>query len=295
VAFYGGSFTSLPETTQQELLQPVAALVRSGSVRGIRVSTRPDAVGAATARFLAAHAVTTVELGVQSLEDAVLRAAGRGHDAAVVAPAVAALKAVGCRVGLQLMPGLPGDTPATAIATLHRTLALAPAFLRIYPTVVMAGTSLAHAYRAGAYMPWSLDLTIATVKQMVHAAMRADVPVLRIGLQHSAALEAPGNVLAGPHHPALGELVQAALWRDLLQQLAAGINDGPIVIRCHPQRVSAVAGQRRSNLNSLEITTGAAVRVIGDPLCPQTMVHLISPAGERCGDVLKDVTYDIAA
>jgi histone acetyltransferase (RNA polymerase elongator complex component) len=267
-------------------------MLRNGIVAGIRVSTRPDAVGSAEAAFLAAHGVTTVELGVQSLNDVVLRAAGRGHDASVVAPAVWSLKSVGCRVGIQLMPGLPKDTPATALATLQSALAMTPSFLRIYPTVVVAGTALANAYHAGEFIPWSLEQTIVTVKRMLHRSMQAGIPVMRIGLQHSADLAAPGTVVAGPYHPALGELVQSALWRDLLQLLSSGINIGPIVVRCHPQRVSAVIGQHRCNLEQLELTTGSVVRVIGDPACSPTELMLISPAAERSGNILKDVTYD---
>jgi len=295
VAFYGGSFTCLPVATQRELLQPVTALLHKGTVSAIRISTRPDAVEPSTVALLAEQGVSTVELGVQSLDDGVLRAAGRGHDATVVAPAIKALKAAGCQVGIQLMPGLPADSPATSVASLHRALALEPAFLRLYPTVVMADTSLAQAYHAGEYVPWSLDQTIATVKRMLHGAMVAGIPVLRIGLQHAASLEVPGTVVAGPYHPALGELVQTALWRDLLLHLLAGVHTGPIVLRCHPQRVSAVVGHRRSNLAYLATSTvGAAVRVLGDPACPPTELMLFSPAVERRGDLLKDVTYDEA-
>ena len=293
VAFYGGSFTCLPRQVQQQLLEPAAELLRTGTIAGIRLSTRPDAVGAVEAAFLADHGVGTVELGVQSLVDEVLQAAGRGHAAAVVPAAVTALRAAGCRVGIQLMPGLPQDAPAQTLATLRGALALKPDFLRIYPTVVLANTPLAALYGSGEYIPWHLDQTVAVVKRMLHAAMWAGVPVLRIGLQPSASLDRPGAVVAGPYHPALGELVQAALWRDLLAQMVSGTTRGPVELRCAPRRVSAVVGQKRSTLTWLAAqTNGAVVRIVGDPVCGPTQLILNTPDAQRTGDLLKDLTYD---
>ena len=293
IAFYGGSFTCLPLSEQQQLLTPATELLRAGVIAGIRVSTRPDAVSAADAAFLADHGVDTVELGVQSLHDEVLHAAGRGHGASVVAPTVTALAAAGCRVGIQLMPGLPADTPARSLATLKAALALKPDFLRIYPTVVLADTPLAALYGAGAYQPWDLEQTVAVVKRMLHAAMVDGVPVRRIGLQPTASLARPGAVVAGPHHPALGELVQAALWRDLLELMTRDIGRGPVEVRCPPQRVSVVAGQQKSTRTWLAARTGGAtVRIIGDPACGPTQLIVTTPDLQRTGVLLKDVTYD---
>ena len=54
--------------------------------------------------------MTTVELGVQSMDDNVLERARRGHTAAQVIEATALLRQYGFTVGHQLMPGLPGKT-----------------------------------------------------------------------------------------------------------------------------------------------------------------------------------------
>ena len=70
------------------------------------------------------------------------------------------------------MPGLPGDTPATAVATLRRTLALRPDFLRIYPTLVIAGTELEAMYRRGEYSPLELPAAVRLCKVMLHEALR---------------------------------------------------------------------------------------------------------------------------
>lgn len=293
LAYYGGSFTSLPPINQEELLSTAAQLRREGVLTGIRISTRPDGVTPESVSRLVRHGVETVELGVQSLDDGVLRAAGRGHDAEVVAPAVRALQAAGCEVGIQLMTGLPGDTPDHAVASMRKALAMAPAFLRIYPTLVLAGSALARAFIAGDHQPWSLELTVATVKRMLLLAMQSGVPVVRIGLQESPSLRRPGAILGGPYHPALGELVQTVLWQDLLQLLLGDCSCGPLEIRCAPTRLSSLVGQKRCNIDWLVEKTGInKIRVAGDSQLTPTQLTVTAPGIFRMGDLLKDLDYD---
>ena len=127
--------------------------------------------------------VSLVELGVQSMDDAVLAAAGRGHTAAATIAAFATLRAAGLQVGAQMMPGLPGESAAGAIASFRRVLALKPDLLRIYPAVVLKGTALARMYQQGSYRPLSLDAAVNLCKIMLHDAARAAIPVIRAGLQ----------------------------------------------------------------------------------------------------------------
>ena len=202
VAFYGGSFTSIPHEDQLRLLHPLQELLAAGEVSSIRISTRPDALDAAAAAFLHASGVATVELGVQSMDDAVLEQSERGHCAADVEKAVACLKGEGISVGLQLMPGLPGDSGEISVSSLMRVLDLQPDFLRIYPTVVVAGTPLSRRYAEGRYCPLTLEGAVRLCKILLHRALLARVPVVRIGLQPTTDLSRRGAILAGPYHPA---------------------------------------------------------------------------------------------
>lgn len=288
VAFYGGTFTSLPRSDQERLLASLQPLIDTGRVGGVRLSTRPDAVDGETARFLRARGVTTVELGVQSMDDEVLAAAGRGHDAAQVEEAFATLRGDGIAVGAQLMPGLPGGTAESARTSLERVLALSPAFVRIYPTVVVAGTRLAELWRSGAYTPLGLDDAVSLCAAMLRCCLAAGVPVVRIGLQPSEELERPGTILAGPWHPAFRQLVEGELFYGLLERLAAGIPAGSdLEVACSPRRLSDVAGQRRHNLVRLRERSGLAVtRLIGsDRLAPYDL-EIVHPGGTIAGSVL---------
>jgi histone acetyltransferase (RNA polymerase elongator complex component) len=250
VAFYGGTFTLLPTAQQKALLEAVAPFVHGGRVAGIRVSTRPDALPPGSAEWLAGLGVTTVELGCQSFSVDVLRLAGRGHDEREATKAVSRLRRAGLAVGLQLMPGLPGGDRGEAMASLASALTLAPDFLRIYPTVVLRDTGLAQWYLDGRYCPVPLEEAVDWCAEMLWNCRRAGVPVIRLGLQATPELDGGETLLAGPYHPAFGQLVRSRLWlRALLRGLAA--TDARLVA-VHPAELADAIGQRRSNLCELQ-------------------------------------------
>lgn len=217
VAFYGGSFTGLPQERQEELLGAAQPFLASGQVRELRLSTRPDYVTPEIAGFLREHGVGIVELGAQSLDDGVLAASGRGHTAAQVGTAVGCLKEAGMQVGLQLMLGLPGDTTATALASGRRAAALGPDLVRLYPCLVISGSPLAELYRQGEYQPLSLPRAVALAGRLWSIFKAQGIPVVRMGLQPSPSLEE--TMLAGPYHPAFGELVLSRLFFNRVRAL----------------------------------------------------------------------------
>ena len=290
VAFYGGSFTMLPLHEQRRLLAPLQPMLDAGEVSAIRLSTRPDALAPDIIGLLREFRISLVELGVQSMDDSVLTASGRGHTATDTLSAFDLLQRDGIAVGGQLMPGLPGDSPATALRSLRDLLALKPACLRIYPTVVVEGTELAQRYRLGEYVPLSLTDAVSLGARMLHAALRADVPVIRMGLQATDTLAGPDGVVAGPWHPAFRHLVASELAYDLLLQLADDWT-GPVAVTAHPSRLSAIIGQNSANRNRLRERGILLQKVHPDAgLSPHDLV--VTMAGTtRKGNIVTDLHY----
>ncbi len=250
-AFFGGSFTCLPQQEQEELLAAVQPFIDAGEVNRIRISTRPDCLSAEICRSLAAHRVGIVELGVQSLDDQVLRAARRGHTAEDCRQAIDLLKGAGLEVGVQLMPGLPGESTSSFFAGLRALIALAPAFVRLYPAVVLRQTQLGLDWQRGAYRPLSLNRAVALVARARMLLSAAGIPVVRMGLQPSAELEK--EILAGPYHPAFGECVLSRLWfREIRQHLAALEAGRHLTIIVSHRDQSAIVGRKKINLRRLE-------------------------------------------
>ena len=291
-AFYGGTFTALPLSVQERLLEPLQPLLATGELASVRVSTRPDAIDPQTVAFLGRMGVRTVELGVQSMDDAVLCRAGRGHTARDAENACRLLANGGFRVGTQLMPGLPGDTPATARTTLRRILSLNPDFIRIYPTLVIAGTELERMYRRGEYVPLGIAEAVGLCKVMLHDCLRASVPVVRIGLQATGELQAGGTIVAGPWHPAFRQLVEGERFFDLAALLTRDLPSGlPITLCCVPARVSDLAGQHRTNLERLRRERGVTVAAIeADPRLSPLELRVVAEHFERTGTML-DLNY----
>jgi histone acetyltransferase (RNA polymerase elongator complex component) len=286
-AFFGGTFTALPREDQRRLLGALQPLLATGELNSIRLSTRPDAIDSETVLFLKSMGVKTVELGVQSMNEEVLERSRRGHTAADVQRAIPLLQAAGLEVGVQLMPGLPEDSEQRSLESLERVLALQPSFLRIYPTLVISGTALADLYREGRYQPQTLDEAVALCKRMLLAAMRASVPVIRMGLQPTTELESPGTIVAGPFHPAFGQLVESELCFDLMAALVADLPRGSEVVFYAPNgRISDVVGQKRRNIARLEGQFGLkVVAAKEDPSLGRTQIALEWSGGRRNGDI----------
>jgi histone acetyltransferase (RNA polymerase elongator complex component) len=245
VAFYGGSFTSLPMEIRDAYLAAARSSLVAGRIDGIRVSARPDALGEKEVSFLRERGVTTVEVGVQSFSPEVLRRSERGHDPEAVVRAVSCLRHGGLTIGLQLMPGLPGGDRAEALRSLDAALALKPDFLRVYPTVVLRGTPLAEEYLAGRYQPLTLAAAVELCAEMAWRCRCRKVPVIRWGLHNQPESTAAGALLAGPWHPAFGQLVRAHLWlRALLALASKGLCDVAVPLT----EFSDAQGHRRDNL-----------------------------------------------
>jgi len=271
VAFYGGSFTLLPETRQASYLEAVQGFLQQGRVQSLRLSTRPDAVSAQNLRFLHAMGVRTVELGVQSLNDRVLAASARGYTNVEVFQATGLLRDYRFRVGFQLMPGLPGEDHATFLETIDESTAIRPDFVRLYPTVVLSGTLLEDLYHRGSYRPLSLPEAVGWCKEALLRFSRNSIPIIRMGLQTSPTLERPGAIVAGPHHPAFGQLVKSALWYDRISPDLAelGRRSPEPIIRVHPSDLADVRGHRNGNVSRwLTEMFLPRLKVIGSPEIP---------------------------
>ena len=250
-AFYGGSFTGLPLELQRELLALTDELLAEGFIGSVRLSTRPDYIDAERLELLRAHHVELVELGVQSLDDAVLAAAERGHKAADVAAAMELLKSYGFRTGLQLMVGMPQQSFASVQDTAAQAIALHPDIARIYPLLVIQDTPLAETFAQAKFTPLTLDEAVEQAAWLYQKLTQAGINVIRIGLQADAELCAPGNIVAGPFHPAMGELVKSRVLRDELtpKLLARAQVTKSIDLRCPRKLLSKLRGQKNCNLH----------------------------------------------
>lgn len=249
IAFYGGSFTAIPLETQTAFLSIAQAYLNQNKIQAIRLSTRPDCISDHVVDHLISFGVKTVEIGVQSFDDAILKNARRGHTANDICNAVKCIRRWDLRLGIQLMPGLPGDNWLSIMRTLVETVRQQPDFVRIYPTVVLKSTVLAKLYETGVYAPLTMKAALNYSMIMKLCFEKNKIDVIRTGLQATEQLNDSATLLAGPYHPAFGEMVDARIFglmvSRLLEQLP--VKDKIIIIYHHRCDTSKVRGNKNDN------------------------------------------------
>ncbi len=263
IAFYGGTFTSLDADYMIELLGTAADCIRDKSIDSIRISTRPDEIDETRLELIKSYGVTTVELGVQSMDNDVLRRSGRGHTAEDTVNAVSLLKKYGFKTGVQLMPGLPGDSGEIFQTTIDRVIELAPDIARLYPAIVIKGTGLAKLYKAGKYKPLSVDEAVKICSLSCERLEKAGVNVIRIGLMSTPSLLEEGEIMAGPWHNAFGFLVRSEMYlKKIMTFLPAAGTIAEIGIRMPEREIPLLRGYENSGLKKIEKMSSLKVQYV---------------------------------
>lgn len=207
LAFYGGTFTALPDAWVGTFLALAARFRERGLITRVRCSTRPDCVAPDVLARCRERGLDLVELGIQSFDDKALAASGRGYDGAAARQGCERVLESGLALGVQLLPGLPGDRPGVFRSDAAVAAAYRPETARLYPCLVIEGTALAKAWRRGEYAPWTRERAMTELAEALPVFWAHGVRVIRLGLAPEGTLEQA--ILAGPWHPALGQSARA--------------------------------------------------------------------------------------
>ena len=218
-AFYGGSFTGIPLKEQRAYLEVAREYKRAGAIQKIHLSTRPDYITPEILDNLKEYSVDTIELGVQSFDEDVLRQSRRGHTVQQVYDAVSLIQDCGFELGIQLMIGLPGDTMEKCLYSARETARLWPQLARLYPTIVLDETDLYEEYRQGTYIPLSREEAVFRTKEMYKILEAAGITIMRVGLKSTELIGDGGAINGGTYHPAFRQLVEGAIARERIEPL----------------------------------------------------------------------------
>lgn len=250
IAFFGGSFTAVDREYMVALLMEAQYTVNEFSMGGIRISTRPDKIDNEILAILKKYGVNSIELGAQSLNDEVLSANNRGHDADTVKRAAVLIKDCGFELGLQMMTGLYMDSPERAVETARGIIELSPETVRIYPTIALEGTYLAQLYYKGTYKPQELEEAVELCAELIPMFEKAGIRVIRVGLHAEEEIEK--GMVAGPYHPAFRELCNSRIiYNKIISLIAQKVeNTGEMSynIKVSPKMLSAAIGQQKQNI-----------------------------------------------
>ena len=258
VAFFGGSFTGIDVEKQEEFLQTAYEYIKKGKIDSIRISTRPDYIDKTILKRLKKYKVKTIELGVQSANDYVLKQSKRNHTFEDVKRASKLIRWYRFNLGHQMMVGLPDSTKIDEINTARELIKLKPKMVRIYPVLVIKNTRLEKEYLEGKYKPLTVIQAVETCKEIVPMFMKKGIEIIRIGLQNTDEITDPSikgsEVVAGPYHPAFRQLVESSLWYDNIVERIKELNVKvkKVQITINPKDVNNVIGHKRENVDKLK-------------------------------------------
>ena len=276
IAFFGGSFTGIDRNLMCRLLDLAQDYIRAGRVSSIRLSTRPDYIDDEILSILSRYSVRTIELGLQSMDDAVLLACRRGHTAKQAEAACRAVVEAGFALVGQMMVGLPASTPASELLTAQKIYELGASAVRIYPTVVFYDTPLCEMAQHGEYEPLSVKEAVERTAPVLQFFRARALPCIRVGLCATESLTSPDAVYAGPNHPALGEMILGECLYQKVREtvLQSGLAGQGIILEVPPRELSATIGQHRCNIEKLQRETGVTVhRVITNESLAECVVR----------------------
>ncbi len=285
IAFFGGSFTAINRDYMISLLKSAYKYVSNGTVSGIRLSTRPDAVDEDVLNILKSYGVTAIELGAQSMSEDVLLANRRGHTAEDVRQASKLIRKHGFSLGLQMMTGLYGSSFEKDVYTAGELILLKPDTVRIYPTVVLSDTMLGDLYKSGEYSPMTLEKSVELCALLLKMFSQQNIEVIRLGLHYSEELER--GMLFDNYHPAFKELCESRIMLDELRRLCLEKSipeDTSLNAAVNPKSVSKFIGQKRSNITKLH-EMGYDVKVVQDSSLGLYEIKILNvfKQRQRCG------------
>lgn len=300
----GGTFTSRPLEYQKYFvkrildalngvdakdLEEAKRIAERADVRNVSltVETRPDYCKEVNVDMMLDYVTTRVEIGVQTLLPEILEAVGRGHSIEDTIEAIRIAKDSGLKVGVHMMPGLPGSSYEEDLES-YRTLfydeRYVPDMLKIYPTLVIKGTKLFDMWRSGEYKPMD-DSTAVNLVAEVFAMAPRWMRVMRVQR------DVPSNLIqAGPRKGNLRELALQKLvlegracreirYREAgLVALRRGLRSGDISLIKHEYNSSG----GREHFLSWESEDGEVLFGYLRMRIPSTRAHRPEIVGYKC-------------
>lgn len=274
IAFYGGSFTAIDRELMISYLEIANSFIKKGLVNGIRLSTRPDNINVEILDILKNFGVTTIELGIQSLNNKVLILNERGHSIECIYKSSKLIKEYGFNLGLQMMIGLYGDDFEKSIFTALEFCKIKPDFVRIYPTLVIKDTYLEKLLEMGRYTPLTMKEAILLSKYLLIIFESNNIDIIRLGLQSSDNISEDGDVVAGPFHDSFRELVESEIYFDLIEEylLKNDLRNSKLEIECFKSEVSKIAGNKRKNILFFKDSYGIDIKIKSNSIDKNTLL-----------------------
>jgi len=141
--YFGGGTPSLLEPSDISRLLNAASRNLSIQTGEVTLECNPGTVCKERLREFRNAGINRLSIGVQSFDDSALSFLGRIHDADAARSAFEAARTAGFRnIGIDLIYGIPGQTPESWASTINETISLCPDHVSMYELTVEDGTPI---------------------------------------------------------------------------------------------------------------------------------------------------------
>jgi histone acetyltransferase (RNA polymerase elongator complex component) len=262
---------------------PSAAQLEACRGLPVRLSTHPADLNQEAAVAVRDAGGSVMELEAMSLDPHVLRTCRRAYTPSRVRSMAGSLTKMGFKVGLHLVPGLPGSDVAGAMADVEALLEGGRPwvdFVRIWPALGFEGADLAQWAQAGRWRPWDVAQAVDVVGTMVQALDEAGVAIARIGIQPGQ--DIPVQAVAGPVHPNLRGEIESRRFGDRIRLALSTHRPGAdVVIAVHGKDLSWAKGTSNVNGRTTKAHFGLkSLQFVSDPSLERGTVRVIGGKGE---------------
>ena len=256
IVFCGGSFTSIEEEKQEELLNIAYEYIENKKVDSIRILANADEVNKELLKKLKRYKVKTIELETPSTNDYILKRIGEKYNLQDIKKASKMIKWNGFRLGYHMMVGLPESTRIDEVNTAKELIKLKPKMVRIYTTLVIKNTQLEKEYEEGKYKPLSIVQAVEICKDLVRMFADKNIDILNVGIsaEDEAELNKTSKIISGPCHPAFRQLVESAMWYDAIVEKIKKLNVKvkEVEVTVNPIDKNNVIGHKKENVLKLK-------------------------------------------
>lgn len=256
IVFCGGSFTSIDEKKQEELLNLVYEYIKDKKIDCIRILASADEINKEKLKKLKKYKIKTIELETPSTNDYILKRIGVNYNLQDIKKASKIIKWNGFKLGYQMMVGLPESTRIDEINTAKELIKLKPKMVRIYPTLVIKNTKLEKEYEEKKYKPLSIVQAVEICKDLVRMFADKNIDILNVGIgsEDEIKLNKTSKIIDGPSHIAFRQLVESAMWYDAIVEKIKKLNVKvkEVEVTVNPIDSDNVIGHKQENVQKLK-------------------------------------------
>ena len=243
---------------KENVLELISEYIKENKITSAKISTRPESINKNTIKILKKYKVRSIEILVPSSNDYILKKSNAQIMFSDIKKTSKLLRWNGFKVGYQMMVGLPESTRLDEINTAKALIKLKPNTIKIFPVLVLKGTTLEKEYNNEKYVPLNLVQAVEICKEIVRMFWTKKIEILQIGIEDKEELNEFTNskteIVDGPYYPSFKQLVESNMWYDAIVNKIKRLNVKvkEVEVTVNPIDSDNVIGLKKENVYKLK-------------------------------------------